>query len=189
MGCWVSHWNTHSRTKYKQKMFCCEIIYSALAIRCFGQDNRLLGIIVCCIDSQRKVPNPSYFSIISVIAVLLLSCRALLLVSKHLMLGVVCRSPHSGKESSLHPRSFQQRLLFFLPWLHEDHSAAWVLSLLCTASGEYPGQSNSCLALLLWLLLLFVLLRAPSRFGCSFFLYCVSLNPATTPCCNLVLVN
>lgn len=60
--------------------------------------------------------------------------------------------------------------------------------LLCSASGEYPGQPISCLALLLWLLL-FVLLRVPSPFGCSFFLSCASLNSATTPCCNLVLVN
>lgn len=124
--CWVSHWSTHKRTQYKQKVFCCEMIHSALAISCVGQDNWLLGIIARCIDSQRKVPNPAYFSIISVIAALLLLCRALLLVSKHLMLGVVCRSPHPGKESSLRPCSFQQRFLFFLPWLLEGRSAAWV---------------------------------------------------------------
>lgn len=129
MGCWMSHWNTHERAQYKEKVFCCEMILSAPALSCFGQENQLLGIIACCIDSQRKVPNPSYFSIISVTAALLLLCRALLLVSKHLMLGVVCRSPHPGKESSPRPCSFQKRLLFFLPWLHQDRSAAWVLTI------------------------------------------------------------
>lgn len=128
MGCWVSQWNTHNRTKCKQKVFCCEMIHSALAISCFGQDNWLLGTIAFCIDSQRKVPNPSYFSIISIRAVLLLLCRALLLVSKHQMLGVVCRSSHPGKESSPCPCSFQQWLLFFLPWLHKDRSAAGMLT-------------------------------------------------------------
>lgn len=101
------------------------MIHSALAINYFGQDDWLLGIVACCIDSQWKVPNSSYFSIISVITALLLLCRALLLVSKHLMLGVVGRSPHPGKESSPRPCSFQKWLLFFFfPWLHEDRSAA-----------------------------------------------------------------
>lgn len=115
MGSWVSHWSTHSRDKHKQKVFCCGMIHSAPAISCFGKDNWLLGMAVCCIDSERKVPNSSYFSIISVIAALLLLCRALLLVSKHLMLGVACRSPQPGKESSPRPRSFQPWLLFFSP--------------------------------------------------------------------------
>lgn len=117
------------RARCKQKVSCFEMIHSALAINYFGQDDWLLGIIACHIDSQWKVPNSSYFSIISVITVLLLLCRALLLVSKHLMLGVVGRSPHPGKENSPRPCSFQKRLLFFFPWLHEDRSAAWVLKI------------------------------------------------------------
>lgn len=92
------------------------MIHSALAINYFGQDDWLLGIVTRCIDSQWKVPNPSYFSIISVITVVLLQCGALLLVSKHLMLGVVSRSPHHGKESSPRPCNFQKCLLFiFFP--------------------------------------------------------------------------
>lgn len=47
------------------------MIHSALAINYFGQDDWLLGIVARCIDAQWKVPN-SYFSIISVITVLLL---------------------------------------------------------------------------------------------------------------------
>lgn len=162
------------------------MIHPALVINCFGQDNRLLGIAVCCIDSEWKVPNPSYFSIISVMAVVPLLCRALLLVSQHLMLGVACRSPQPGKESSPRPRSFQPCLLFF----PSPGCRRAILLPECSAlhPGEYPGQSSSLLALLLWLLL-FVLLRVPSRFGCSFFLSCASLNSATTPCCNPVLVN
>lgn len=115
MCCWISHKHrkVKRRARCKQKVFCCEMIHSALAINYFGQDDWLLGIVACCIDSQWKVPNSSYFSIISVITALLLLCRALLLVSKHLMLGVVGRSPHPGKESSPRPCSFQKWLLFF----------------------------------------------------------------------------
>lgn len=143
------------------------MIHSALAINYFGRDDWLLGIIACHIDSQWKVPNSSYFSIISVITVLLLLCRALLLVSKHLTLGVVGRSPHPGKENSPRPCSFQKQLLFFFPGCMRTVLLPECSRLLCTASGQYPGQSNSCLALLLWLLL-FVLLRVLSHFCRSF---------------------
>ena len=114
MCCWISHWHTPKRAQCKQKVFCCEMIHSALAINYFGQDDWLLGIVACCVDSQQKMPDSSYFSIISVITVLPLLCRALLLVSKHLMLGVVGRSPHPGKEFSM-SLQFPEVVVIFFP--------------------------------------------------------------------------
>lgn len=137
----VAH--THKRAYCKQKVFCCEMIHSALAINYFGQDDRLLGIIACCIDSQWKVPKSSYFSMISVITVLLLLCRALLLVSKHLMLGVVDRSPLPGKESSLSLQFPKVVVIFFSPGCTRTALLPECSRSSCTAPGEYPGRSNA----------------------------------------------
>lgn len=57
--------HTQKWANCKQKVFCYEMIHSALAINYFSQDDWLLGIVTYCIDSQWKVPNSSYFSIIS----------------------------------------------------------------------------------------------------------------------------
>lgn len=57
--------HAHKRAHCKQKVFCYEIVPSALAINYCSQDDWLLGILEYCIDSQWKVPNSSYFSIIS----------------------------------------------------------------------------------------------------------------------------